>query len=273
MKKLIRFCAAILTAAALTVPTAAQKPVTVTLDGVPICTDQAQLIDASTYVPLRTFCAAIGVSEIAWDSAVGTATVTAPGLTIKATVGAVWIEVNGRAFHAPDGVRLVNGVMMIPVRPLARAFGLDVAWDAATDTAILTETGAGWAADATAVYREDDLYWLSRIISAESRGEPLAGQLAVGNVVLNRVASDDFPNTIYDVIFDRKYAIQFTPVANGTIYHAPTESAVVAAKLALEGYSLSTSVLYFLNPELSTSFWIPQNRPFAFTIGTHDFYT
>lgn len=273
MKKLFRFCAAMLITSSLILPSAAQRPVMVTLDGVPVCTEQAHLIDTSTYVPLRAFCAALGISEIAWDSASGTATVTAPGLTIRATVGAVWIEVNGRAFYAPDGVRLVNGVMMIPVRPLARAFGLDVVWDAETETAVLTETGAGWAADANAVYRAEDLYWLSRIISAESRGEPLAGQLAVGNVVLNRVASSDFPNTIYDVIFDRKYAIQFTPIANGTIYQPPTESAVIAAKLALEGYSLSTSVLYFLNPDIATSFWIPQNRLFAFTIGTHDFYT
>lgn len=49
-----------------------------------------------------------------------------------------------------------------------------------------------------------DLYWLSRIISAESRGESLKGQIAVGNVVLNRVEEDDFPDTIPAVIFDRK---------------------------------------------------------------------
>lgn len=273
MKKILCFCAALLAATALTLPASALKPVTVLFNGSPVCAEQTSLIETSTYVPLRAFCAAMGVTDIAWDASTGTATVTAPGLTIRAKVDEVWIEVNGRAFHAPDSVRLVDGAMMIPVRPLARAFGLDVAWDAETNTAILTASGSGWAAEAAAVYNEADLFWLSRIISAESRGEPLAGQLAVGNVVLNRVASNEFPNTIYDVIFDRKYAIQFTPIANGTIYNDPDELSVIAAKLALEGYSLSTSVLYFLNPDLATSFWIPQNRPFSFTIGTHDFYT
>ncbi|MBQ3127251.1 MAG: cell wall hydrolase [Clostridia bacterium] len=272
MKKILRLCSALLTAAMLTLPTAA-RPVTVSLSGETVSAGQTRLIENSTYVPLRSFCAALGVNEVVWDADSGTAVVTAPGLTIRAAIGAVWIEVNGRAFHAPDGVKLVDGVMMIPVRPLARAFGLEVDWDGETSTANLTPTGSGWAAEASSVYDSDDLYWLSRIISAESRGEPLAGQLAVGNVVLNRVASPEFPNTIYDVIFDRKYAIQFTPVANGTIYQTPAESSVIAAKLALEGYTVSSSVLYFLNPDLSTSFWIPQNRTYAFRIGTHEFYT
>ena len=58
---------------------------------------------------------------------------------------------------------------------------------------------------ASAYYNSTDLYWLSRIISAEAKGEPLAGQIAVGNVVLNRTRSAAFPNTVKDVIFDKKY--------------------------------------------------------------------
>lgn len=272
MKKILRLCAVWLAAFTMTLPCAAARPVHVTLNGEQISAGESRLIANSTYVPLRSFCAAFGVEDIVWHADSATAVVSAPGLTIHATVGAVWIEVNGRAFHAPDGIRLENGVLMIPIRPLARAFGMTVDWDGSTATAILAATGSGWAKEAEEVYRQDELYWLSRIISAESRGEPLIGQLAVGNVVLNRVASPEFPDSIYGVIFDRKYAIQFTPVANGTIYQAPAESAVIAAKLALEGYTVSPSVLYFLNPALSTSFWIPQNRPYAFTIGTHDFY-
>lgn len=59
-----------------------------------------------------------------------------------------------------------------------------------------------------APYNAVDYYWLSRIISAESQGEPLEGQIAVGNVVLNRVESDQFPDTIAGVVFDQKYAVQ-----------------------------------------------------------------
>lgn len=121
-------------------------------------------------------------------------------------------------------------------------------------------------------YDYEDLYWLSRIISAEAKGESFTGQIGVGTVVLNRVRSSQFPNTIKGVVFDKKYGTQFTPVANGSIYDKPTESAVVAAKMCLDGYTLSNSVLYFLNPRISTSSWIQNNRKYAFRVGNHDFY-
>ena len=91
------------------------------------------------------------------------------------------------------------------------------------------------------------MYWLSRIICAEAGGESLAGQVAVGNVVLNRVDSDEFPNTIHEVIFDRKHAVQFEPVSNGTVYNEPTETSVQAAKLALQGVNTAGKSLYFFN--------------------------
>ena len=125
---------------------------------------------------------------------------------------------------------------------------------------------------ADAAYDYEDLYWLARVISAEAKGESFTGQIGVGTVVLNRVRSKEFPNTVKGVVFDQKYGTQFTPVANGTIYQTPTASAVVAAKMCLDGYTLSSSVLYFLNPRIATSSWIVQNRKYAFRIGNHDFY-
>ncbi len=121
-------------------------------------------------------------------------------------------------------------------------------------------------------YDYEDLYWLSRIISAEAKGESFTGQIGVGTVVLNRVKSGQFPNTVKGVVFDKKYGTQFTPVANGSIYSTPTESAIIAAKMCLDGYTLSGSVLYFLNPRISTSSWIQNNRKYAFRVGNHDFY-
>lgn len=125
---------------------------------------------------------------------------------------------------------------------------------------------------ADSAYDYEDLYWLSRIISAEAKGESFTGQIGVGTVVLNRVRSREFPNTIKGVVFDRKYGTQFTPVANGSIYDTPTKSAVVAAKMCLDGYVLSDSVLYFVNPSIATSSWIQNNRKYAFRVGNHEFY-
>ena len=121
-------------------------------------------------------------------------------------------------------------------------------------------------------YDASEVYWLSRIIYAESGAEPFLGKIAVGNVVLNRVASAQFPDSIYGVIFDKKYGVQFSPVANGSIYKTPNSDSVIAAKICLEGYSVNNKVLYFMNPKLATNNWISQNRKYAFKIGTHYFY-
>ena len=96
--------------------------------------------------------------------------------------------------------------------------------------------------------------------------------MAVGNVVLNRVADSRYPNTIYQVIFDKKYGTQFTPAANGSIYKSPNAESVLAAKICLEGYSLNSEMLFFLNPDIAENFWIVQARKFVFSIGNHDFY-
>ena len=126
-----------------------------------------------------------------------------------------------------------------------------------------------WASE---YYDSTDLYWLSRIISAEAKGEPFAGQIAVGNVVLNRVRSSQFPSTVKGVIFDTKYGTQFSPVASGTIYNTPTRSSVAAAKAVLAGQRVVDDCLYFYAPALSDGTWIRKNRPFYTTIGCHRFY-
>ena len=107
---------------------------------------------------------------------------------------------------------------------------------------------------------------------AEAEGEPPEGQIAVGNVVLNRVASHDFPNTIYAVIFDRVGGVQFEPVLNGTIYCMPSAAAVEAAKRALSGENVAGDSLFFLNPEKAQSLWMTRERTFFAHIGHHDFY-
>ena len=123
-------------------------------------------------------------------------------------------------------------------------------------------------------YPAEDLYWLSHIISAESMTEPLEGKIAVGNVVLNRVASDLFPDSVKEVVLDKRYGIiQFSPVGAGTVYNEPDEESVIAAKLCLEGAVVSDEIIFFMNPALATSSWISDNRTAVVTIGRHTFYS
>ena len=100
----------------------------------------------------------------------------------------------------------------------------------------------------------------------------MAGKIGVGNVVLNRVRHKDFPNTIYTVIFDKKYGVQYEPVINNTIYDTPEPESIKAAKFSLNGFNTVGNCLYFFNPVTATNSWIKENRIFYKTIGNHDFY-
>jgi len=118
-----------------------------------------------------------------------------------------------------------------------------------------------------------DVYWLSRIIHAEAEAESYTGKVAVGNVIMNRVKSSLFPNTIKGVIFEYYKGIpQFSPVADGTIYNTPNADSINAAKAALSGTSVVGSATYFFNPDKSEGTWIVQNKTFVKRIGNHVFY-
>ena len=242
------------------------------LDGIEILDGDSVIWRDITFVPLRKFCNLFDGCSFSWDSKTNTATVkTQSGMTLIIQSGALYIYANGHYFYTVEAVQNWGGSLYVPIRPLARAFHANLEWNNSL-RAVELKSSKGAPAVAWANYKEDDLYWLARIISAEAQGEPLKGQIAVGNVVLNRVRHASYPNTIYGVIFDRKHGTQFSPVSFGTIYNEPSASSIIAAKICLEGYSISNSALFFMNPRIATSNWISKNRPYAFTIGNHDFY-
>ncbi|TCO79410.1 cell wall hydrolase [Marinisporobacter balticus] len=118
-----------------------------------------------------------------------------------------------------------------------------------------------------------NLYWLSRIIHAESEAEPYKGKLAVGNVILNRVNSNEFPSTVKGVIFEYYKGIpQFSPVAEGTIYTTPSQTSIQAAKDVLNGDLGIKYATYFFNPDKAKGSWIVQNKTYMTRIGNHVFY-
>ena len=242
----------------------------VLLNGVEVLRGECFRYEGVTYVPIRDFSNLFGKCTITWNGATNTATVKTDSLTLFASTGNYYIYANDHYLYTVGQILNLSGKLYVPIRPMALAFAADLTWNNAAARVELT-TGRAKAIS-WANYDADEVYWLSRIISAEAKGEPFLGQMAVGNVVLNRVASKEYPNTIYQVIFDRKYGTQFSPVSFGTIYQAPTASAVIAAKVCLEGYTLSDTVLFFMNPRIATSNWIARARPYAFTIGNHDFY-
>jgi len=257
------------TAAALCAALIFSAPVhaaTVEVDGVTLSAEHGWGHEGTSYITLRAL-AEHGGYDLTWDGK--QASLTGEGLELTAAPGQPYLEVNGRALYVDEGIGAVEGKTYIPLRVAADATGGDLFWNAETSTAGLTLKNA----DAPrADYDDESLYWLSRIISAESRGEVLLGQLAVGSVVLNRVAHENYPDNIRDVVFDEKYGIQFEPVSNGTVYDDPVPSAVLAAKMCLEGASVVEDSLYFYAPALSPGTWIVENAVYHTTIGCHKFY-
>ncbi len=116
-------------------------------------------------------------------------------------------------------------------------------------------------------YTSSDLYLLAKCIYAESRGESYTGQVAVGAVILNRVASSQFPNTISGVIYQRH---AFTAVSDGQINLEPDKTAMNAASDAMNGWDPTYGCLYYYNPAVATSSWI-FSRQTVTTIGKHVF--
>lgn len=116
---------------------------------------------------------------------------------------------------------------------------------------------------------QNDLYLLARLISGEARGESYQGQVAVGAVIMNRINSGDFPNTIAGNVFKKG---EFESVSNGQIWETVTESALKAAKAAISGADPTGGALYFYNPAKvrSKTNWI-WSRQVTGRIGAHVF--
>ena len=241
-------------------------------DGRQILKGQVVDIGGTVYVPVQRFADLFGSFKTVYTEATERVVITGTNLSITVQVGDPYITVNERIFYTGKKVISLGGWIFVPLTSMCKALNATVNIRSGYYDATVTSgdtTKVKWASE---YYDSTDLYWLSRIISAEAKGEPFTGQIAVGNVVLNRVRSSQYPNTVKGVIFDTKYGTQFSPVASGTIYQTPTASAVMAAKICLEGYSLSTQMIYFYNPKIATSSWIGRTRPYIMTIGNHKFY-
>ena len=116
-------------------------------------------------------------------------------------------------------------------------------------------------------YSSSEVYLLARTIYAEGRGEPYTGQVAIGAVVLNRVRSAQFPNTISGVVY-QKHA--FTAVSDGQINLTPNETAMRAARDAINGWDPTGGAIYYYNPAVATSAWIFDRQTIT-VIGKHVF--
>lgn len=151
------------------------------------------------------------------------------------------------------------------VKYFQRNNGLTV--DGIAGTKTLEALGISSSSSSSSGYSSSDYNLLARLISAEARGEPYSGQVAVGAVVLNRTEHPSFPDTISGVIYQNG---AFTCITDGQFYEEVTDSAYQAAEDALNGLDTSGGAIYYYNPSTATSSWI-RSRTIIKTIGDHVF--
>ncbi len=233
------------------------------------------LVEDTLYLSPASVCALFGEELETTVSADGVL-MTGDGLELYAITGLEYIRANSRYFYTPLGWFETGGRVYLPADAVERLLGVRVLYQEGGEKAEIAGGGIVFPEGGEDYYERsfptEDLFWLSHIINAEAKDEPLAGMIGVGNVVLNRVASDRFPDTVYDVVYDREYAVQFEPILGGGVLDEPEELPVIAACLCLEGYNTVGSSLFFANPDKGISPWFEEDLTPTVTIGLHHFY-
>ena len=153
------------------------------------------------------------------------------------------------------------------VKYFQRKNGLTVDGIAGTKTLQAMGIYTSSSSSSSSANNSSNLNLLARLVYGEARGEPYTGQVAVAAVVLNRVKSSSFPNTVSGVIYQ---AGAFSVVSDGQINLTPNQTAYNAARDALNGWDPSYGSIYYFNPNTATSSWI-WSRPHVITIGNHRF--
>jgi len=224
------------------------------------------------FVPVGPLCSLAGYTP-AWSGDETGFTLNIGALRVEGAAGQEYLTASGRYLYAPGGWIIAGEELYLPETVADKLFRLRSERDGDglhLDCGEL-ELLRGGENYYELNYPEEELYWLSHIINAEAKFEPLAGQIAVGNVVMNRVKSELFPNTVFEVIYDNEHVIQFEPVGLGGIRQDPTEEAVIASYLVLEGANVVGDCLYFVNPEYGSG-WFDSALELRCVIGHHNFY-
>ncbi len=198
----------------------------------------------------------------------------AEGLEIAADYGANYLTANYRYVFLPNGYIRCGEDIYLPTGALARIFGVKIAVSeervdiSAKQCRIISGTEDYYKLNIAPDYQ----YWMPRVIKVETVDEPLAGKIAVGNVIENRVKSEQYPDTIYEVLYDNNSGVQFAPATTGAFTAEGDELSWVATCLCWEGYNTAEDSLYFANPENNGNYWFKTYRVYVKTIGRHEFY-
>lgn len=211
-------------------------------------------------------------------------TVNGESLTLLAQPGSQYMYVNGQSIYVANGIKIQDGYTMAPIEQLAAVFsGSSTYYDwnlnvyvvntgaylagSTAQTAPVADTTATGAYQPSGSYDPQALDLIARVINAEAGSMSLEGKVSVGNVIMNRVASSEFPNTVYGVLYQPN---QFTVVNSTRFQHTPSAESVTAAKLAMDGVNYVPGAMFYNITGMRS--WASQHRPYLMTFLGHDFY-
>lgn len=234
--------------------------VEVAIDGVVSETCVGRLEGWTTYVSFTPTALALRPDlTLTWEE--GLFVARGEGVHMTARNGDVYLQINGRYIYIPGGVKAgEDGSAWLPVRTVAAALGAQVAWQ---NGRVEFTTGGSPMTWEGRPYTDADLDLVARVITHESGYQPFLGQIAVGNVIVNRVKSPAFPGTVAEVVYQQG---QFPHATD----YAPTDQATLAAKLALEGAQVVPGAYWFNGA--GKACWASRNKALIATIGGHAFY-
>lgn len=246
---------------------------TVEYDVVPVYVDgllscRGYTVGENTYVSVEAVCGVLGYDSTSYfNKETNTLTVKVADIEITACADDKYFTANDRCLYLPDGYIEIEGTPVFPLEAVAKIFTLELtetkygAFNFDTANEALLESGEEF-------YNEEDLYWMSRVITWESGNQLIEGQIGVGNVVLNRLEDSRFKNTVKDVIFQPG---QFMVVDSKAIYGKPYEVSIAAAKMAFEGYNTVDDALFFQACRAGDN-WMCNNTDYIITIDAHSFF-
>lgn len=255
-------CLLLLTAAA--VPARAEEAESsdaplIYVDDILVTNAFAEEEDGVIYASVFFLSAALRPDMAAYTSD-GAILIKAEDLEFSAHRGNSYVTANGRYLPAAVREEETFKELLVPVEILAKVFGSSLE---RSEKACYLHSGGEAIVSGEEFYDPETVDLLGRVIRNESGNQPLAGQVAVGNVLLNRVSSPLFPDNLYDVVHQPG---QFP----GTTVEPPDEDSLIAAKLCLEGAVTVDNAYWFC--AVGRSCWASRNKTLVATIGNHAFY-
>ena len=213
-------------------------------------------------------------SENVQEDTVRTAGLEAAACSLAVEEKAVWEEAEGAAVEMPAETAAEMPAETVAEMPAEIPAEAEARLEEGMEEAEPTEADSGRVYELS----EEDYDALLRLVEAEASGEDIKGKMLVANVVLNRVESSSFPDTVKEVIYQRHNGrAQFSPVATGKIDRvAVSEETVEAVERALRGEDESCGALYFVAPayaDAANHRWFQKNLTWLFSYNGHEFYT